>query len=273
MNKPVARRVQRAFAAAAHSYDGAAGIQRQVVDELVGRLPAEANFATVLDLGCGTGYAFAQMAARYPAARLLGLDFAENMLRRAPAAPGLQKICANAVALPIADASADLLFSSLTYQWCPLGEALSEARRVLRPGATLAFSTLTSDTFHELRAAFAGLDDAPHVLPLLPPERIADAVTAEGFTDLALTRRCLVARFESVRALFDSIRQTGASEVSAHDAAHETAHGTARRRGLLGKRAWATIEARLQALADAEGRLPLSYDVVYVVARAPGGRT
>lgn len=266
MNKPAARRVQRAFAAAAHSYDGAAEIQRQVVDELIGRLPADANFATVLDLGCGTGYAFGQMAARYPAARLLGLDFAEKMLHRAPTVPGLQKICANAVALPIADAAVDLLFSSLAYQWCALDQALGEARRILRPGATLAFSTLTSDTFHELRAAFAGLDDAPHVLPLLPPEDIADQVAAAGFTGIEVSRRCLVARFGSVRALFDSIRQTGASEVSAHDATH----GTQRRRGLLGKRAWATIEARLRGLADAEGRLPLSYDVVYVIARAPG---
>lgn len=266
MNKPAARRVQRAFAAAAPSYDAAAAIQRQVVDELVDQLPTADQPATMLDLGCGTGYAFAQLAARYPATRLLGLDFAESMLRRAPALPGLQKICANAVALPIADASAELLFSSLAYQWCALDLALAEARRVLRPGATLAFSTLTGDTFQELRAAFAGLDDAPHVLPLLSPERIADEVATAGFTEVAVSRRCLVARFASVRALFDSIRQTGASEISAHD----TPRG--RRRGLLGKRAYATIETRLQALADAEGQLPLTYDVFYVVARTPGAK-
>lgn len=266
MNKAVARRVQRAFAAAAHSYDGAAEIQRRVVDELVDRLPSAKHPATVLDLGCGTGYAFAQLATRYPAAQLLGLDFAESMLRRAPALPSLQKICANATALPFADASADLLFSSLAYQWCALDQALSEARRVLRPGATLAFSTLTCETYVELRTAFAGLDDAPHVLPLLSPEDIAGQVAAAGFTDVELIRRCLVARFASVRALFESIRQTGASEVSAHDTPRS------RRRGLLGKRAYATIETRLQALADAEGRLPLTYDVFYVVARTPGGK-
>lgn len=267
MTSPVARRVQRAFSRAAGSYDAAAEIQRQVVDELMLRLPAELAPATIVDLGCGTGYAFAGLSRRYPAARLIGLDFAESMLRRAPELPHLQKIAGNATALPIADASADLVISSLTYQWCGLDRALAEACRVLQPGGTLAFSTLTGDTFGELRHAFAGIDDAPHVLPLLTPEAIAGDVTQAGLGVVRIFRACSVARFASVRALFDSIRRTGASEVAPQDGR------TGRRRGLLGKTAYATIEARLLALADDNGRLPLTYDVLYVVARRPGERT
>ncbi|HET6719896.1 MAG TPA: methyltransferase domain-containing protein, partial [Rhodocyclaceae bacterium] len=120
MTSPVARRVQRAFSRAAGSYDAAAEIQRQVVDELMLRLPADLAPATIVDLGCGTGYAFAGLASRYPDACLIGLDFAESMLRRVPDRPRLQKIAGNATALPIADATADLVISSLTYQWCAL---------------------------------------------------------------------------------------------------------------------------------------------------------
>lgn len=266
MTSAVARRVQRAFSRAADSYDAAADIQRQVLDQLMSRLPAETAPTRIVDLGCGTGYAFAGLSRRYPAARLIGLDFAESMLRRAPDLPHLQKIAGNATALPLADASADLVISSLTYQWCALDRALVEARRVLQPGGTLAFSTLTGATFGELRQAFAGIDDAPHVLPLLKPEAILGEVARAGLGDATVFRACSVARFASVRALFDSIRRTGASEVAPQDGR------AGRRRGLLGKTAYATIEARLLAQADADGHLPLSYDVLYVVARRPGER-
>lgn len=265
MNSPAARRVQLAFSKAAGTYDAAAEIQRQVVAQLLARLPA-GEAATVLDLGCGTGLAFAGLAARYPGARLIGLDFSEAMLRRAPGSPGLRKIAGNATSLPLAEASADLAFSSLTYQWCALDAALAEARRVLRPGGVLAFSTLTGATFGELRTAFAGLDEAPHVLPLLSPELIVAAVEKAGFAAAEVSRRQLLARFDNTRALFDSIRRTGASEVAPQDAS------SGRRRGLLGKSAYATIESRLLAQADEAGRLPLTYDVVYLTARKPGAR-
>lgn len=277
MNTATARRVQRAFSRAATSYDTAAVIQRQVVAELLSMLlatlPVEAHDtlpaeqptkgvpATVLDLGCGTGFAFAGLRARYPGARLLGLDFAESMLHRAPAAPNVQKICGNATLLPLADASVDLLVCSLTYQWCALDRALAEAQRVLRPGGWLAFSTLTGDTFRELRHAFAGLDDAPHVLPLLEPQAIGAAVDAAGLAAGSTRRETRVARFADARALFASIRQTGASEVAPQDGK------TGRRRGMLGKAAYATVASRLTGLAAADGQLPLTYDVLYVTAR------
>lgn len=267
MTSRVARRVQRAFSRAADSYDGAAEIQRQVVDRLIAELPADLAPATILDLGCGTGYAFTGLTSRYPGSRLIGLDFAENMLRRAPKLPRLQKIAGNATALPIADATTDLVISSLTYQWCALDKALVEAHRVLKPGGTLAFSTLTGNTFGELRQAFAGIDDAPHVLPLCSPETITGEVARAGFGAAEIFRASSVARFPSVRALFDSIRRTGASEVAPQD------DRTGRRRGLLGKTAYATIESRLLALADEHGHLPLTYDVFYVVAPRPGAQT
>ena len=269
MTSPAARRVQRAFSRAAAGYDAAAGIQRQVATELVSHLPARQAPTNILDLGCGTGFALNLLRSRYPETQLVGIDFSENMLRRVPAMPALQKISANATLLPLTDACADLVISSLTYQWCALDLALGEAARVLRPGATLAFSTLTGETFGELRHAFAGIDDAPHVLPLLPPDAISTAVARAGLTGIRCHRSRHVARFENTRALFESIRQTGASEVARAD----TPGG--RRRGLLGKAAYATIEARLKSLADPQGRLPLTYDVFYVVAHqaVPGSRS
>lgn len=260
---PAGHRVRRAFSRAAASYDGAAEVQRAVLADLIARLPP-VSATTVTDVGCGTGFALAGLRQRFPAARLIGIDFAAAMLAHVPAADGVQKICANATLLPLADASTDLLVSSLTYQWCDLDRALGEAFRVLRPGGWLAFSTLTGDTFRELRAAFAGLDHAPHVLPLLAPEAISAAVAAAGFAAPATGRAIYVPRFADPRALFDSIRRTGASEVEA------TGSGAGRRRGLLGKAGYALILHRLQTNTDAAGHLPLTYEVMTVIARKPG---
>ena len=63
-------------------------------------------------------------------------------------------VCADAQALPIADASIDLVYSNLCLQWCEdPGLALDEFRRVLRPGGMLLFSFLVLLTLYSRKAA------------------------------------------------------------------------------------------------------------------------
>ena len=260
-------RIQRAFSRAAATYDDAAHVQRQVVLDLLAKLPGNFSPGMILDIGCGTGFALRQMTERYPETRLVGIDFSENMLSRVMPSEHLQKIVGNATFLPVTAACADLAFSSLTYQWCSLETALSEARRVLRPAGTLAFSTLTGDTFQELREAFAGIDEAPHTLPLRSEQSIRDTAV-DRFSDIAVSRTRYVSRFASARHLFDSIRMTGAQEVAPPEL-RGSQEGN-RRRGLLGKSAFALIQSRLKAMADTQGLLPLTYDVLFVTGRRKG---
>lgn len=254
-------RVRRAFERAAATYDGAAEVQRQTLAALVAALPEALGRTapTLLDVGCGTGLAFGPLAARYPSARLLGVDFSPAMLRAANTGGGVhnvQKIGADAARLPFADACADLVFSSMTWQWCDLPAVLGEARRVLRDGGTLAFSTLVEGTFRELADAFAGIDAHPHTLALLDADAALAGVRAAGFAAPRVRRVVRTAVYPDLPTLLHTIRATGANEV-----------GGRRRPGLLGKAAWQTIVARYAALADADGRLPLSYDVLEVVTR------
>ena len=269
---PGGHHVRRAFDRAAETYDAAAGVQQQVAKNLLDIITAAdrpasaaAEKGITIDLGCGTGFAFSLLRQAFPASRIIGIDFAEAMLAKAPANRGnLQKIAGNATCLPFADTCADRIFSNMTLQWCPLDNALAEAHRTLRPAGQLAFSTLTGQTFHELKQAFADLDQAPHVLPLLSPQDIEAAVLRAGFSHLTLQRKTHLARFASVSALFGSIRQTGASGVAPTHAPND-----GRRQGMLGKAAFARIKARLESLADSAGMLPLTYDVLYVGAQKP----
>ncbi len=107
--------------------------------------------ALVLDFCCGTGdLAFA--LGRAGKARILGADFAHTMLVRAKAksathslsaganaSPRMSFFEADALRLPFADASFDLVTSAFGFRNLANYEAgLREIQRVLKPGGTIA---------------------------------------------------------------------------------------------------------------------------------------
>jgi malonyl-CoA O-methyltransferase len=184
------RQVRRAFSRAAAGYDEAATLQRAVEARLIEALeyyPAKHGDARppqrVLDLGSGPGRGAAAMRKRWPKAQVLALDLALPMLRQArvregwhPLRRGIDRVCADARALPLAGDSVDVLFSNLCLQWVEdLPAVLAGFRRVLRPGGMLLVSTFGHDTLHELRAAFAAADAAPHVSPFVEIAQLGDA--------------------------------------------------------------------------------------------------
>lgn len=98
---------------------------------------------TLLDLACGTGD-LAELA-RARGARVIGVDFAGEMLRRArrrldsqaPGAPCLVR--ADVAALPFAAACASVVACGFALRnFVSIPEALAEMARVLRPGGRLA---------------------------------------------------------------------------------------------------------------------------------------
>ncbi|WP_430790216.1 methyltransferase domain-containing protein [Actinoplanes sp. G11-F43] len=102
--------------------------------------------ATVIDVGCGTGRAVADLGRL--GARALGVDLDAGMLAAARARhPGIAVCSADATALPLADGEArgyraDKVFHTLPE---PLA-ALTEARRVLAPGGRIVLVGQDWDT-------------------------------------------------------------------------------------------------------------------------------
>jgi SAM-dependent methyltransferase len=95
----------------------------------------------VLDLACGPGLAAAAAARR--AALPVGVDFCAAMLARARAAHrAIRFEEADAEALPFAEGSFDAIVSNFGVHHFPDPvRALGEARRVLRPGGRIAFTS------------------------------------------------------------------------------------------------------------------------------------
>lgn len=94
----------------------------------------------VLDLGCGTGWATRRIAESAPGVQAIGLDLSPRMIARAEETTSLRiraRFEQGAFeALDFRDAHFDLAFSmEALYYAVDLERALSELRRVLKPGA------------------------------------------------------------------------------------------------------------------------------------------
>ena len=108
---------------------------------------------TVLDIGCGAGMDLLLAARRAgPSGRAIGIDMTEAMRDRArssAANAGLTNVevhRGDATALPLADASVDVVISNGVLNLVPEKErAFTEIRRVLRPGGRLQLADIVLD--------------------------------------------------------------------------------------------------------------------------------
>ena len=95
----------------------------------------------VIELGCGPGFYSRKLARRFPKIAVTGVDRSESQVRAARHRAAVQNVnnCiferVNALALPSADASFDILIASRIFTVLPDHErAVAEMFRVLKPG-------------------------------------------------------------------------------------------------------------------------------------------
>jgi malonyl-CoA O-methyltransferase len=259
------RRLRDAFDRASAGYEAAAQLQARVSAELLERLAAF-NFTprVVLDLGSGTGRVTRELKRRYPRALVIALDLSPGMLREARRHQRLwrrfARVCADALRLPLAAASVDLVFSSLVLQWCePLEQALAEVRRVLKPGGFFAFSTFGPDTLQELRAAWAEADSLTHVNRFLDMHDVGDRCTRSGLAEPVLDADRIELAYPDTLSLMRDLKAIGAHNVTA-----------GRPRTLLGAARLRRMSEAYEAFRRGDA-LPATYEVIYGASwGAPG---
>jgi malonyl-CoA O-methyltransferase len=257
------RLVRLSFERAATSYDQAAVLQREVAQRMFERLDyVKLTPRVVLDAGAGTGFGLRLLARRYPRARLVALDLAHGMLRRARRSlPWWRRlssrlrptcVCGDVECLPLKSAAVDLVWSNLTLQWVNRPDAaFREFRRVLTPGGLLMFTTFGPDTLKELRAAFAGVDGFSHVNRFVDMHDLGDMLIEAGFAAPVMDMEMVTLTYGEVGDLLRELKALGAHNVTA-----------GRAPGLMGKRRFAAMVAAYEALRR-EGRLPATFEIVY----------
>jgi len=248
--------IRRNAGRASARYDESAVLAARLRDELAKRLEWISFVPeAVLDLGCGTGHGAAALASRWPRARVIALDASPGMLEQAARLhPGsrIERLCAEAEAIPLPDASIDLVFSNLMLPWCEDIDAIfAEIARVLAPQGLFTFTTLGPDTLVELRSAWraAGGGDALH--PFTDMHDLGDGLVRAGLAEPVLDVSRYTLTYTDVTAVLRDLRATGSQNAVAE-----------RARGLTGRTRLGALEAAYEKFREA-GALPASYEVVF----------
>ena len=238
----------------------------------------------VLDAGCGEGADLPMLQKRYPEAQVVGLDGACGMLavaaehqRGAQSAVnrlfgsinkwlgasgghgnGPELACADFAQLPLGPNLLDLVWSNLALHWHPQPDRVfAEWRRVLRVEGLLMFSCFGPDTLREVRSAFESIDLAPHTLPFVDMHDFGDMLVNAGFSTPVMDMETITVTYETPQRLLEDVRAWGGNPL-------ET-----RRRGLLSRAQHARLLAIFEAMRNHDGKIPLTFEVVYGHAFRP----
>lgn len=268
------KQLRTAFERAAHSYDQAAVLQREISNRMLSRLEyIKYRPDVILDAGSGTGYGSQQLAKRYPKSQLIALDIAWTMLSHARPntawwqrlLPLLQQrtdyVCADIEQLPIKNESVGMVWSNLAFQWCNnLEHTFAEMHRILRTDGLLLFSTFGPDTLKELRQSFAQADAFSHVNRFIDMHDIGDLLVHNGFSTPVMDMEYITLTYSDVISVMRDLKAIGAHNVL-----------LGRQQGLMGKNKWQQAINAYEKLRR-DGKLPATFEVIYGHAWRPFDR-
>jgi demethylmenaquinone methyltransferase / 2-methoxy-6-polyprenyl-1,4-benzoquinol methylase len=148
--------VRRMFDRVAPRYDLANTVfslgQDQAWRQAAARATRLAAGEVAVDVACGTGALTRELEARAPGAVVIGLDFSQEMLKRAQ---GLRLAAGDALQLPLPDASVDVVTIAFGLRNLPEpGQGLLEFRRILRTGGRLVVCEFSTPSVPVLRDVY-----------------------------------------------------------------------------------------------------------------------
>ena len=227
--------------------------------EVAGRLrerlgDIKREFSRALDMGC---------VGASPAARhVVRTDLSPAMVARS-ARPG---VAADEEWLPFAAHSFDLVTSLLTLHWVnDLPGALVQIRRSLRPDGLFMAAMLGGETLTELREALARAESAveggvsPRLSPTVDLQDMGALLQRAGFALPVVDLDHLTVTYPDAFALMRDLRGMGENNALIQRRKHFT-----RRATLM-----AAAEIYGERFADADGRLPASFQIIWLTAWAP----
>jgi len=236
---------------------------REVAARLADRLrDIKRDFTDVLDLGSHAGQTTEAIDALRQADCAVHCDLSHAMARRAPP----PAVVCDEEFLPFGPGTFDLVISNLVLHWTnDLPGALVQLRRALRPDGLLLAAMLGEDTLSELRECLmdAEIETAGGVSPRVSPfASVRDAgglLQRAGFSLPVVDRDRIAVTYDSAFKLFDDLRGMGETNALREQLRHFSRRATILR----------AAELYHQRFAAEDGRVPATFDIVYLHGWAP----
>lgn len=248
----------KAFHVHAARYEQFAKIQYEIGSRLLQRLQyLKIKPRFILDLGCGPGMFSRLLKKQYPDAQVVGLDLAYGMLAEAKRKQGWRRtwslLQSDMLRMPFATGTFDLVFANQAIHWAePMAAVMAEINRVMHTEGCFMFSTMGPDTFGELKHAWCGVDQFAHVNEFLDMHDLGDLLLSAYFLDPVVDMEKITACYASFNALISGLKAQGIPNVHAK-----------RNPGLTGKHRWLEFKQKMHDQQTIDGKLPLTYEVVY----------
>ena len=245
---------------AAADFAGHDFLFREIADRLGDRLQdVDRRFNSVLDLGCGHGAPIPGLDTT----TIITGDLSETMLRRS----GRQRpVALNEEYLPFGVNAFDLAVSTLSLHWVnDLPGALIQIRHALKPDGLFLAAILGGDTLIELRRVLLEAEaettggTRPHTAPVADGADAGGLLQRAGFALPVVDTDTLTVTYTDMFALMRDLRGMGeANAVAARN-----------RRFMRRDTLFAAAEKYQTLYADADGRVPATFQIIWLTGWAP----
>ena len=250
---------------AAPGYANADFLQRRAAYDVAERLaPILRSFPRAVDLSARSG-AFAQALVEEAPSRVETLIEADLSPRMLSGRGGL-RVVADEERLPFADASLDLIVSTLGLHWTnDVVGALIQIRRALKPDGLFIGAFLGGTTLTELRQSLVAAESeilggaGSRVSPFADAQDAANLLQRAGFVQPVSDVDTVTVRYAHPLKLIADLRQMGETSVLADR------HPKPLTRALLEK----TFEIYAQRFGGEDGRMPATFQILTLTGWAP----
>lgn len=261
--RTVARHRERAASAG----DGGDFLHEEIAARLVERLgEVRREFTRVLDLGCHGGALTAALRAGREPATVVAADLAAALARRAADRTAALPLVFDFEALPFVPGRFDLVVSGLALHWVnDVPGALIQIQRALEPDGLLLAAMFGAGTLAELRECLVAAESeveggvSPRVSPFVDVRDAGALLQRANYAMPVVDRDRITVSYDNAFDLMRDLRRMGET-----NALVERRRSFTRRETML--RAAALYQERF---ADADGRIPATFEVVYLTGWAP----
>jgi SAM-dependent methyltransferase len=242
----------------------------RVAEDLAERLASVLRrFDCAVDLGTPGDAVRSVLAASGKVGRIVAADPLASAHRCRGAQPGGASrlaIAADEEALPLREASIDLVTSALALQFVnDLPGALLQIRRALKPDGLLLAALAGGDTLTELRQAFAAaeaeIEDgiSPRIAPFADIRDLGALLQRAGFALPVTDADRITVRYGSPIALMHDLRRMGATNAMVER----------RRRPLRRATLARMMDIYADRFADPDGRIRATFEIIWLTGWAP----